>query len=256
MGIGALFLPKKLLCTTPSPPALGHFQHEGRRRSSVNLAPLTFLQPEAFPLAGLVPFCILLPPRSKYIQLCDSHVLRSHCHSKLSTHTDTRGTVGTATNMLFPAASLSAAIFAGLTVAQFQGLPTCAVSLALFTSHPISSPCSAAAHPPWLISKPSIARLCLAVLLRRLLRRLRHRPQVHLRKPGLPRKRCLLPGRRLQRGRPAVSHHLCPADLQRQRRRRPRPGQLLDCLGRKCHGHRHSERLLQQRLRHCHRGFG
>ncbi|KAH8758331.1 hypothetical protein F5883DRAFT_150127 [Diaporthe sp. PMI_573] len=28
--------------------------------------------------------------------------------------------------MLFPAASLSAAIFAGLTVAQFQGLPTCA----------------------------------------------------------------------------------------------------------------------------------
>lgn len=31
--------------------------------------------------------------------------------------------------MLFPTFSLSAAIFAGLTVAQFNGLPTCAVSL-------------------------------------------------------------------------------------------------------------------------------
>lgn len=32
--------------------------------------------------------------------------------------------------MLFPTFSLSAAVFAGLTAAQFNGLPTCAVSLA------------------------------------------------------------------------------------------------------------------------------
>lgn len=108
---------------------------------------------------------------------------------------------------------------------------------------------------PLLTSNPSTARLRLAVLLRRLLRRLRHRPQVHLRKPGLPRKRRLLPGRRLQRGRPGLRNHLCPADLLRQRRPSPRPGQLLDCLGRQCHGHGngHSERFLQRQHRYCHR---
>lgn len=68
--------------------------------------------------------------------------------------------------MLFPTVSLSAAIFAGLTVAQFNGLPTCAVSLTVFA--PCRSPAWSCMPPrvprrqpqtiqslPWLTSDPS-----------------------------------------------------------------------------------------------------
>lgn len=58
---------------------------------------------------------------SESLQLCNTSRLRSDCHCFPPTHA--------LANMLFPTVSLSAAIFAGLTVAQFNGLPTCAVSL-------------------------------------------------------------------------------------------------------------------------------
>lgn len=50
--------------------------------------------------------------------------------------------------MLFPTVSLSAAIFAGLTVAQFNGLPTCAVSLPVFAHLPYHSRAQMSCMPP------------------------------------------------------------------------------------------------------------
>lgn len=87
--------------------------------------------------------------------------------------------------------------------------------------------------PPAKLRRPAI--------LWRLLRQLRHRPEVHLRKRLVPFQHRLLPDRRLQRSRPGQRHHVRHPDLPGPGRHRADRGDVRVVGGRDRHGRIHGQ---------------